>query len=276
MEREVDSGSMRFILLPPGETEYFSVAKRSFIDVNLNPIEHKMAIASDVLETMQVPADSVGFVPAGIDFRVMVKNFLPGLIVEILPEVWTDVFEAEFGIDQADIEFLSYERDPVAAELGRAGIRLLTEEHWSGERADSLALESIGMGLISRIARRFQEDRSVSTEKPMASALARQRQKAVLEYIEDRLNSSISLIDLASVANMSVSHFSRSFKLAIGSSPLRYVMYRRVTRAKLLLTDSNMSVAQVAHASGFSGQSHLTRVFKEFTGTTPAMFRRNA
>ena len=119
--------------------------------------------------------------PVGGEFRIDVTNPLPGLIVEIEPTYWPDSLREEFGFGEGAtggpssgggsgfggdlssrraVDFLTYEHDPVAAELGRAGIRLLMEDHASGERADALALEGIAMGLIGRVAKRLQDDRS--------------------------------------------------------------------------------------------------------------------
>lgn len=153
-------------------------------------------------------------------------------------------------------------------------MRLLIEDHRSGERAAALALEGIALGLIDRVAKRLEDDRSETRGTLTPSALARRKLRLVTEYVEANLQETIQVADLAQLVAMSVSHFARSFKLAMGVSPARYVVIRRVARAKLMLAHHDaLSIAEVAFAYGFAGQSHLTRVFREMTGVTPVAFR---
>jgi AraC family transcriptional regulator len=82
--------------------------------------------------------------------------------------------------------------------------------------------------------------------------------------LEDRL----SLADLARIACLSPYHFSRSFKQAVGLGPQRFVMERRIQRAKTLMRRSRQPLALIALEVGFNDQSHLTQVFRRATGMT--------
>jgi AraC family transcriptional regulator len=59
----------------------------------------------------------------------------------------------------------------------------------------------------------------------------------------------------------------------VGEAPHKYVLRRRIEAAKQMLRDPARSVADIAHATGFSSQAHLTTRFSGFTGLTPAKFR---
>ncbi len=276
MDREIDTGAMRFILLPPGITEWHGRPEKSVIDVNLNPIEHLFSANSDRVQSFTIPADSIAFLAHGNDFRLKTTNFLPGLLVEVDLSYWSEAMLEVFGPGnegKRGADFLNYEHDPVGAELGRAAIRLLMDEHRTGGRVDGLAFEGIGLGLIARIAKRLEDDSSLVLPKPTRSALARRRLGTVLEFAEDNLATKISVADMASVAAMSPSYFARSFKLAMGVGPARYVTIRRIERAKMLLMRHEISIAEVAYLSGFTSQAYLTRTFRDLTGTTPAAFR---
>jgi AraC family transcriptional regulator len=60
----------------------------------------------------------------------------------------------------------------------------------------------------------------------------------------------------------------------LGQAPHRYVLDRRVERAKALLRDTETSVVDIALETGFSSQSHLSAWFTRLVGTTPAAYRR--
>lgn len=82
-----------------------------------------------------------------------------------------------------------------------------------------------------------------------------------------------SLEALAAKAGLTASHFCRVFKRATGMSPHQYVMKARLDRARDLLGQSDLSVAQVADMTGFTSQSHFTRAFRQYAGQTPSSWR---
>jgi len=104
--------------------------------------------------------------------------------------------------------------------------------------------------------------------------LPSRRLRRVIDYIEAHLGEDLSLLTLAAEAGMSPAHFAREFKRAKGTSVHRYLLGRRVEWAAALLAGTEQSVAEVALATGFSSQAHLTTAFQRLNGTTPAAYRR--
>jgi AraC family transcriptional regulator len=108
-------------------------------------------------------------------------------------------------------------------------------------------------------------------------ALPRGRLRAVVEYIEEHLEASPTLEQIAAVARLSPYHFARQFKTATGLPPHEYVIARRVERAKQFLQGGgDLSLAEAAAHAGFSDQSQLSRHFKRLVGVTPGQFRMSA
>ncbi|MER5503472.1 MULTISPECIES: AraC family transcriptional regulator [unclassified Streptomyces] len=95
----------------------------------------------------------------------------------------------------------------------------------------------------------------------------------VLDFIHANLSSRIGLEDLATVAGVSASHFTRAFRASVGESPHQYVMQLRLERARQALLNTNRPIADIAVEHGFADQSHLTRMMRRHTGTTPGLLR---
>jgi AraC-like DNA-binding protein len=110
-----------------------------------------------------------------------------------------------------------------------------------------------------------------SVRKPRG--LSARRLKAVLGDIREHLHAALTLRDLAAVAHLSPYHFARGFKDSTGLLPHRYVIARRIERARELLQgEEELSLAQVAARVGFWDQGHFTRHLKRLVGVTPKRF----
>jgi AraC family transcriptional regulator len=94
-----------------------------------------------------------------------------------------------------------------------------------------------------------------------------------IEYIHANLASAILLKDVAGAVGMSMFHLSRTFRASTGVTLHHYLTRARVERVKTLLLESDQSLAVIADSTGFSDQSHMSKIFKRFTGTTPRLFR---
>ncbi|HYG88555.1 MAG TPA: AraC family transcriptional regulator [Azospirillum sp.] len=99
--------------------------------------------------------------------------------------------------------------------------------------------------------------------------------KRAIEYIEDNCDRNIRLQELADLTGLSQSYFCSAFKASTGMPPHKWQMRARIDRAKILLAKPNMTPAAAAAAAGFSDQAHLTRVFRQVVGTTPAVWQRS-
>ncbi len=78
---------------------------------------------------------------------------------------------------------------------------------------------------------------------------------------------------LAKISGVSVAHFTRSFKETFGVPPHRYLLTRRIERAKALLRDTDMAVTEVAFQTGWGSLGTFGRVFRDVTGESPSELR---
>ncbi len=105
------------------------------------------------------------------------------------------------------------------------------------------------------------------------AAIAPYRLRRAKQYLEDNLCQEIRLEDMAAAAGLSPYHFCRQFKQATGVTPLRYVLERRIDRAKQLILDTETPLVDLSLLLGFSSQSHFTVIFRKLTGQTPRRYR---
>ncbi|TCL74903.1 AraC family transcriptional regulator [Rhizobium sp. BK251] len=96
----------------------------------------------------------------------------------------------------------------------------------------------------------------------------------VCEYMASRLADDITLSEVAKIGGLSNGHFSFAFKRSTGIAPHAWLRRQRIDRAKTLLHDGHLSVAEIAATVGFANQSAFGVAFRRETGQTPTAWRR--
>ena len=99
--------------------------------------------------------------------------------------------------------------------------------------------------------------------------------RRVREYIDANLEANIGLDAISKVAGLSRCHFVRAFRQSIGTTPHNFLMYRRFCKAIDFIKDTDLPLAEIALAAGFSDQSHFSRRFRQHLGVSPSAFRRS-
>jgi AraC family transcriptional regulator len=105
-----------------------------------------------------------------------------------------------------------------------------------------------------------------------AGCLTRWQERLAKEMIEAHLRSGLRLHQLAIACGLRTSQFAHAFRKSVGLAPYQWLCSRRIAQAKKLLRGTG-SLADVALQSGFSDQSHFTRVFRRVVGVTPGHWR---
>ena len=134
-----------------------------------------------------------------------------------------------------------------------------------------LYAESLINTLIIHLLENYSTTRKNSFE-PIAGTLPQYKLQQVIDYIQAYLDSDLSLNQLAASVQMSPHYFSRLFKDTTGLTPHKYVINCRIERAKELLKQRKLSIAEIAKEVGFVDQSHLNRCFKRKVRITPKQF----
>jgi AraC-like DNA-binding protein len=96
---------------------------------------------------------------------------------------------------------------------------------------------------------------------------------SIYNYINDNFKEHISLQEIADVASMTVPAFCRYFKKVTGKTFTKLVNEYRVVHATKLLSESQMSITDIAFECGFNNFSHFNKLFKEITGKSASKYR---
>lgn len=155
---------------------------------------------------------------------------------------------------------------------------LVGEAHRPGGR-DVAYVTAVTRALLLHLSRLYRSGAASAIDlqqRPKAARISGIPLDPLLAFIDAHLAESLSLRALADQAGVSRAHFARHFRELTGVPPHRYVMARRIERAKDLLHDSSLTMAQIAQEVGFSNQSHFTQVFSAFAGCTPTRFRHGS
>lgn len=206
------------------------------------------------------------FLPAGADSRLQFDGQAGSFVLYLRPGLIASLLESE-----------GRGADALAPIVGR---HLPRVAHLLGLIENELRCPSLGSrlmidGLLRAIAGLLVSNDALPAAEPAERIyLSPPRLRRVLEFIEANLQESIGLDDLAHTAGLSANHFLRVFKLATGQTPYHFLRARRLERARQLLVDNAMPLAELALECGFANQAHFTAAFSREVGISPGRYRR--
>ena len=168
--------------------------------------------------------------------------------------------------DSDRIELVEQRRstDPTLRHIAmalRAGIQ-------SGDALDRMYGEALSTALAVHLLREYGAP-VLGPKRQYGGGLPPEKLVRAVEYIQDQLDTELTVSGIAKAVYMSPHHFKRLFKQSTGQSPYQYVVEARVRKAKELLTTGKFTISEAAFHVGFADQSHLTRHFKRVFGLPP-------
>jgi AraC family transcriptional regulator len=201
-------------------------------------------------------------VPAQSTTRWIVSRPAISLLLCLSPSLWRETAET-MGAGRPDLAQAIHIRD---AQIERIGWMMQAEDR-DGYPGGRLFADSLGSALAIRLLA-LQSPAKVVFER--SRALPAWRLRRVIEYVEAHLDEDLTLVELANVAGFSVSHFKPLFKQAVGVPVHRFVLERRVERARLRLLEGKQSRTDIALEAGFTHPSHMARCMRRVLGLSPS------
>jgi AraC-like DNA-binding protein len=228
---------------------------------------------------------AIGITLAGVqtfDYRGAARHSLPGQIVVLHPD---ELHDGRAG-DGLPFQYRTAYIAPSDLQQVLGGRPLPFIE---GGVSDDARLRAVVTQLLSDVRNPmtdFQREQSIGDlATALLQATGADLPTGVLnsaavyrarDFIDANLNCALTLADIEQAAQHDRWRLSRDFRALLGSSPYRYLIFRRLDRAREMLSTEAGSadgieegIAQVAYACGFADQSHFTRHFKKTFGMTP-------
>ena len=101
----------------------------------------------------------------------------------------------------------------------------------------------------------------------------RDKIEAVKAYLDENYASPLSIRETAHRFHISPGYLAHQFKNALNISFQRYINFRRITQAQQMLTDTDISIGEIAYANGFGSVSQFNRTFRTIAGMSPTLYR---
>lgn len=194
-------------------------------------------------------------VPAGASTRWTLSAPARSLLLRLAPDPMRDAFETDRGGMQDPAPAIHI-RDPQVERIGWM-MQAESRDAYPGGR-----LFSDGMALALAARLHALQSRTAPRDESGARSLPVWQLRKVIDYIEAHLDQSLSLADLAAVTGYSVSHFKPLFRRATGMPAHRFVMQRRMERARHHLQEGRLGRTDIALATGFAHASHMARALR--------------
>jgi AraC family transcriptional regulator len=203
-------------------------------------------------------------VPADSSTRWQLSRPARSLLLRLAPSLWTESAAATSLAPSIHV------RD---AQIERIGWMMQAEDHddYPGGRLFS---DGLATALAARLL--ALQAHGGAGAGAVRGALPAWRLRRVVEYVEAHLDEPLALAELAAVAGYSLSHFKTLFTRAAGVPVHRFVLERRVERARVLLGEGRLGLTEIALEAGFAHASHLARCVRRVLGVSPSQLAKRA
>ncbi|MGB9147182.1 MAG: AraC family transcriptional regulator [Acidobacteriaceae bacterium] len=189
------------------------------------------------------------------------------IILQIEPEVLQSMIESPRGGNAFELIRRWHGPDPVLRTL----LMKLRAEIQSGFPAGPLLSEHLCIRLSTELLQRYSIGKLKLDQ--YKGGLPGTKLKQVIDYIEACLGDTLTTGRISHAVGLSKYHLGKAFNTSTGMTLHSFVLARRMRQSRDLLLNSDLPLAHIADAVGFSSQSHFTTVFLERTGVTPGRFR---
>ena len=255
--RSAQVDGWKFQLLPRMPYEASYTPEHSIIGFSFDSQAGTHSFASDRKQKFQAIPNGLAWVPAGCDVYSQSSGG------EYLKISCSHVHYKVNRKEQRFSDVISPVAISSAFSLRRALLSMNSIDHLACEEW-LMSMESTVFSVLSGKEKRHSRH----------GWMSKQRLRKIDEAIESRLDSQLTISELAREFGVSAGFFSRAFKTAVGRTPHQYIIDKRLATARLQLYRTEEDLTSIAFTCGFSSHSHMTAHFRERLGITPTQLHR--
>jgi AraC family transcriptional regulator len=187
-----------------------------------------------------------------------------------VPRKGLDDIAEDLGFGRvSDYRMAVLEDDVVVARITKSVLPFLGGK----DRLSMLALDQFSLILGAHLLQRYGVLQK--TARCSKGGLAPWQKRRASELLHEKMHGRIRLSEIARECGLSVSHFARSFKTSFGTSTHQWLIQHRIDHAKQLMSQTSLSLTDIAIQSGFNDQAAFTRTFHQLIGVSPGRWRRH-
>lgn len=160
-----------------------------------------------------------------------------------------------------------------AAEQLAPLLTQMDSEYAAMKTGYDLMIKALLMQFLALVIRHCFTQGSIGTERRISRSAA-EKIRSIITYLEDNYSNEISLRSLSETFSISVPYLCSTFKAFIGSSPIDYLIRRRIFMAKTMLDYTDSSIINISKDCGFDSLSNFNHMFKSLTGMSPTQYRK--
>lgn len=264
--RRVEFDDFFVELVPQGERVFNVRLDDAFASINFGPAEGTSSLAGDRLRRYE---------RRPYEYIVAPPRFPLKGEAETAPEVLAFVFRFD-AVREALSRIAGAAEDTIMPQvvIGNplpftTALAKKIRSHIILANRSRAYLQSLCTILLIEMCKPIATNRSGRRRSPLNKA----KIDMLLKYIDGNLDGDLAIDSLAELVGASPDQLSRAFKRSVGETPHNYVLQRRMDAARVLIRDNTGTLAEIAYATGFSSQSHMTTAFKKVLGITPGAIR---
>ena len=251
----------------PGEIPNIAIAQHYvgiFVDMPLL-VQTERRIDGYLKQEQNIQGECV-IIPAHTSHQIAWEQKGGVLTIAIDPTVFAQTIYEVVDPDKVELSPRFATPDPLVYQIGLS-LKSALAKHGTTSR---LYAETLINTLILHLLENYSAP--CNSFKEITGKLPQYKLQQIIDYIDAYLDHDLSLRELGNSVQMSPHYFSQLFKESTGITPHQYVIRCRIERAKNLLREGKLSIAEIAKEVGFVDQSHLHRHFKRLVGVTPKVF----
>lgn len=171
-------------------------------------------------------------------------------------------------VDQLDCRIGIGHDDAVIRHIGAS----LQQGLRRPDETNQLFIDHMMLALTAHVAQTYGGLERVTESS--RGGLAPWQVRRACDRLESDLGGKLALQTIAAELGLSISHFSRAFRISTGLPPHQWLLHQRVKAAKQLMSVRDLPLSEIAISAGFANQSHFTRIFSALVGVSPGAWRR--